>query len=86
MYDSKEIAGMKRVTKKAVQASSDVYPSDAWAAYEDLVDNFGADDVLEEFARYMSDNMLADYCGTYARYRDHDFYFNDDEDDEDDEY
>lgn len=76
---------MKKMMKKAVKASSDVYPSDAWEAYEDLVDNFGADDVLDEFARYMPDDMLADYCETFARYHDHDFYFNDDEDEDEDE-
>lgn len=48
---------------------------DAWDKFEILLETYAYDEkiILECFARYMSSDMLDDYCETFAREHDIDF-------------
>lgn len=50
--------------------------STVWNATSELIDKYGADTVLDEFVRYMSDDDLAACVMTFARLSDEDEIYN----------
>lgn len=64
MYMKKKNKVAKPITDAA---GFDIKSDDAWSAYEDLLENFGAAKVLDEMAKAMSTDNLADLIAGICR-------------------